>query len=211
MRAPTQEKCKYELITGQWKSTDEVISIYTDLLASNPGLMGYIDPLHHKDVEGWRKLQDALGNKCLLVADRTLAQGLPVASGTESTKEESNDRELASNGDEETAGLDFLSCVSLSLEKTLSATFSRSLALRGSANYTMLSVPPTLAVNPAPVDAAVAMQCTLLRLGAPCGLTSSCLLSRILQIRDELSSKGIYEPAKALVFSSTSLSQLDQQ
>ena len=43
-----QEKHKYELITGQWKSTDDLISMYTELLTSQPGLMGYIDPLHHE-------------------------------------------------------------------------------------------------------------------------------------------------------------------
>ncbi len=41
-----QEKGKYELITGQWKSSDDVINIYTDLLRSHPGLIGYVDPLH---------------------------------------------------------------------------------------------------------------------------------------------------------------------
>lgn len=43
-----QEKCKYELVTGQWKTSQEVISIYSDLLSSHPGVYGYIDPLHHK-------------------------------------------------------------------------------------------------------------------------------------------------------------------
>lgn len=41
-------KAKYELINGQWKSSDEVINIYSDLLQSYPGLVGYIDPLHHQ-------------------------------------------------------------------------------------------------------------------------------------------------------------------
>ena len=43
-----QEKCKYELVSGQWKSNLEVISLYSDLLTSHPGLMGFIDPLHPK-------------------------------------------------------------------------------------------------------------------------------------------------------------------
>ena len=72
---------------------------------------------------------------------------------------------------------------------------------------------PSLAYAPCThthISQAVAMQCSLLRLGAPCGVTSTCLLSRMLQIKEELSSKGTYEPPKALVFSSTSLSQVDQ-
>ena len=72
---------------------------------------------------------------------------------------------------------------------------------------------PSLAYAPCThthISQAVAMQCSLLRLGAPCGVTSTCLLSRMLQIKEELSSKGTYEPPKALVFSSTSLSKVDQ-
>jgi len=44
----SQEKGKYELITGQWKSVDDVINMYADLYRMYPGLLGYIDPLHHK-------------------------------------------------------------------------------------------------------------------------------------------------------------------
>ena len=45
----TQEKGKYELISGQWKTTDEVISMYFDLLThSNGTILGFIDPLHPK-------------------------------------------------------------------------------------------------------------------------------------------------------------------
>ena len=43
-----QEKRKYEVVAGQWKSSDDLISLYADLLASYPGLIGYVDPLHHQ-------------------------------------------------------------------------------------------------------------------------------------------------------------------
>jgi enolase len=211
-----QEKHKYELITGQWKSTDDLISMYTELLTSQPGLMGYIDPLHHEDVEGWRKLQEALGSKCLVVADKALASGLlpvPPSDHQGPSPEVEKQESMSGVGEgtpEVTEGLELLSCASFTLETTLSATFSRYRALSGIASYTMLNVPHTLTANPLLVDVAVAMQCSLLRLGAPCGVTSTCLLSRMLQIKEELSSKGTYEPPKALVFSSTSLSKVDQ-
>ncbi len=44
----SQEKGKYELVAGQWKSSDDVITIYANLLRSYPGLLGYVDPLHHR-------------------------------------------------------------------------------------------------------------------------------------------------------------------
>ena len=43
-----QEKRKYEVVAGQWKSSDDLISLYSDLLSSYPGLIGYVDPLHHQ-------------------------------------------------------------------------------------------------------------------------------------------------------------------
>ena len=42
----TQEKGKYELVAGQWKASDDIINMYSDLLHSYPGLLGFIDPLH---------------------------------------------------------------------------------------------------------------------------------------------------------------------
>ena len=44
----SQEKGKYELIAGQFKSSDDVINIYADLHRSYPGLLGFVDPLHHQ-------------------------------------------------------------------------------------------------------------------------------------------------------------------
>lgn len=44
---PNQQKQKYELVTGQWKSSEELISIYTALLDAQPGVVGFIEPLHH--------------------------------------------------------------------------------------------------------------------------------------------------------------------
>lgn len=41
-----QDKGKYELVAGQWKTADDIINVYSDLLQSYPGLLGFIDPLH---------------------------------------------------------------------------------------------------------------------------------------------------------------------
>ena len=50
---------------------------------------------------------------------------------------------------------------------------------------------------------AVAVQARFLRLGAPVGLTSSAVLSRLLYISEELVSMKLHEPAKAHLFTST--------
>ena len=47
------------------------------------------------------------------------------------------------------------------------------------------------------------MQCRFLRVGAPTGLTSSGLLSRLGRIREELVAKKLHDPAGAHVFTCT--------
>ena len=94
-----------------------------------------------QDVEGWKKLQETLGSKCLLVADKTLA-GLPISPRREIKGEESVAESAAekSPNDAESRedGLEFLSCASLTLEKTLSATFSKAMSVRGVCMYGQL-------------------------------------------------------------------------
>lgn len=90
-----------------------------------------------QDLEGWKQLQEALGNKCLLVADRTL-EGLSMSAKTgdgdaetEQGGGEGEGREEGERVEEEEGGLEYLSCVGLSMESTLSETCSRASCLRG--------------------------------------------------------------------------------
>lgn len=91
-----------------------------------------------QDLEGWKQLQDALGNKCLLVADRTL-DGLSISAKmgdydaeTEQGEGEGEGKEEGETMEEkEEGGLSYLSCVGLSLEGTLSETCSKASCLRG--------------------------------------------------------------------------------
>lgn len=44
-----KDKAKYEIMTGHWKTADELINMYSDLvLHANSGVLGLIDPLHPK-------------------------------------------------------------------------------------------------------------------------------------------------------------------
>ena len=89
-----------------------------------------------QDVEGWKKLHEVLGSKCLLVADRTF-DGLPISplrkrEDKETTEVDETDEGTQGREEAEAEeGLDFLSCVGLSLENTVSATCSRALSLAG--------------------------------------------------------------------------------
>lgn len=43
-----QDKQKYEVVIGQWKTSDELVGLYSSWLTGYPGLLGLIDPLHPK-------------------------------------------------------------------------------------------------------------------------------------------------------------------
>lgn len=81
-------------------------------------------------MEGWRKLQETLGNKCLLVADKTY-DGLPISPRREDemtglvTGSEAERQEEAGTKDK----LEFVSCAAFTLDKTLSATFSKAVSI----------------------------------------------------------------------------------
>ena len=92
--------------------------------------------MHPQDVEGWKKLHEVLGSKCLLVADRTF-DDLPITPLRKREDKETTEVDETDEGTqgreegEAEEGLDFLSCAGISLENTLSATCSRALSLAG--------------------------------------------------------------------------------
>lgn len=85
-------------------------------------------------MEGWRKLQETLGNKCLLVADKTF-DGLPISPRREDRNDEITslitdieaERVAEEAGTKD--GLEFVSCAAFTLDKTLSATFSKAVSV----------------------------------------------------------------------------------
>jgi len=43
-----KDKGKYEVTTNQWKTPDDLINIYSDLLQAHPTIAGLIDPFYSK-------------------------------------------------------------------------------------------------------------------------------------------------------------------
>ena len=43
-----KDKNKYEVSTNQWKTPDDLVNIYGDLLQAHPSIAGLIDPFHSK-------------------------------------------------------------------------------------------------------------------------------------------------------------------
>ncbi|NXA22730.1 ENO4 Enolase, partial [Ibidorhyncha struthersii] len=62
-------KGKYEILTGMFKSPDEMVDMYVELLNKFPFIIALIDPLRKEDRQQWNNICCALGSKCYLVAE----------------------------------------------------------------------------------------------------------------------------------------------
>ncbi|KFV66492.1 Enolase-like ENO4, partial [Dryobates pubescens] len=63
------DKGKYEILTGTFKSPDEMVDMYVELINKFPCIVALIDPLRKEDREQWSNLCCALGSKCYLIAE----------------------------------------------------------------------------------------------------------------------------------------------
>lgn len=206
-----EDKGKYEFMSGPSKTTDEVITMYSDLLLhANNGVLGLIDPLHPKDVAGWKKLINKLSSKCLIMADNALKKGLRLVV---SSKELSDDGAIKvegevkveaepPKGEESGGGIENICCAALTWENTLSSTMDKIDHLKDCSLYVMLTAPPNITMNTTMLaDLAVACRCKFMRLGAPVGMTT-VLLNRLLHINEELISRNILETDQDRLFAS---------
>ncbi|XP_071605612.1 enolase 4 isoform X3 [Heliangelus exortis] len=62
-------KGKYETLTGTFKSPDEMVDMYVDLIKKFPFIIALIDPLRKEDREQWNNICCALHSKCYLIAE----------------------------------------------------------------------------------------------------------------------------------------------
>ncbi|KAL8616578.1 hypothetical protein ACOMHN_036610 [Nucella lapillus] len=84
------EKGKYEVMTGQMKSGDDVVDFWVELLSRYPSILLLLDPLRKQEKEQWMRLCDRITERCFvggkriyprpgLLKDATLSD--PVMSG----------------------------------------------------------------------------------------------------------------------------------
>ncbi|XP_074015001.1 enolase 4 [Numenius arquata] len=62
-------KGKYEILTGTFKSPDEMVDMYVELINKFPFIIALIDPLRKEDRQQWNNVCCALGSKCYLIAE----------------------------------------------------------------------------------------------------------------------------------------------
>ncbi|KAM6203232.1 enolase 4 [Sarcoramphus papa] len=62
-------KGKYEILSGTFKSPDEMVDMYVELINKFPFIIALIDPLRKEDRQQWSNICRALGSKCYLIAE----------------------------------------------------------------------------------------------------------------------------------------------
>ncbi|XP_040217438.1 enolase 4 [Rana temporaria] len=62
-------KGKYEIINGTWKSPEDMVDVYADIISRHPDVMALVDPLRMEDVAQWEILGKTVGSRCYLIAD----------------------------------------------------------------------------------------------------------------------------------------------
>lgn len=60
------DKLRYEVAVGVFKSSDELIEQYIDLIKKNPRIVMIIDPFHQSDQLSWYKLHTRISDQCLI-------------------------------------------------------------------------------------------------------------------------------------------------
>ncbi|NWT56287.1 ENO4 Enolase, partial [Erythrocercus mccallii] len=68
------DKEKYEILTGTFKSPDEMVTMYVEMINKFPFIIALIDPLRKEDREQWSSICCALGSKCYLIAEDAATQ-----------------------------------------------------------------------------------------------------------------------------------------
>ncbi len=80
-------------------------------------------------MDGWKKLQERLGDNCLLIADQTLRKGLPISEQKPETILTDTPDDNVVLPDKPSVG--YLSCGALTLEATISQTLAKATHIKG--------------------------------------------------------------------------------
>ncbi|NWV19731.1 ENO4 Enolase, partial [Origma solitaria] len=68
------DRGKYEILTGMYKSPDEMVAMYVEMLDDFPFIIALVDPLRKEDRVQWSNICSALGSKCYLIAEDAATQ-----------------------------------------------------------------------------------------------------------------------------------------
>ncbi|NWJ11139.1 ENO4 Enolase, partial [Crypturellus undulatus] len=162
-------KGKYEVITGTFKSPDEMVDMYVELITNFPSIIALVDPLRKEDRQQWDNVCDALGSQChLLAEDAATGISRPV------TDQEMNLPKCSG------AVLKYLNQTKVSDLLELTGL------LHGQRHITTLGSPDGESSDDSLVDLAVGLGAKFIKLGGLCRGERVTKYNRLLAIEEEL-------------------------
>ncbi|NWW20684.1 ENO4 Enolase, partial [Falcunculus frontatus] len=167
------EKRKYEILTGTFKSPDEMVAMYVEMINNFPFIIALIDPLRKEDREQWSSLCCALGSKCYLIAE-------DAATHISKIKTDQNINIAMCSG----VVLKYIN------QTKISDLIELTGILDGQRHITILGSPDGESLDESLVDLAVGVGARFLKLGGLSRGERVAKYNRLLAIEEELAANG---------------------
>ncbi|XP_023785048.1 enolase 4 [Cyanistes caeruleus] len=173
------DKGKYEILTGTFKSPDEMAAMYVDIINNFPFIIALIDPLRKEDRDQWSSICCALGSKCYLIAEDAAMQ-------ISKLKNDQNINIAMCSG----VVLKYINQTKVSDLVELTGI------LDGQRHITILGSPDGESSDESLVDLAVGLGARFLKLGGLSRGERVAKYNRLLAIEEELAANGALREAK---------------
>ncbi|NWT07889.1 ENO4 Enolase, partial [Vireo altiloquus] len=167
------DKGKYEILTGTFKSPNEMVAMYTEMINDFPFIIALIDPLRKEDREQWSSICCALGSKCYLIAE-------DAATHISKLKTDQNINTAMCSG----VVLKYIN------QTKVSDLIELTGILDGQRHITILGSPDGESLDESLVDLAVGLGASFLKLGGLCRGERVAKYNRLLAIEEELAANG---------------------
>ncbi|XP_030807621.1 LOW QUALITY PROTEIN: enolase 4 [Camarhynchus parvulus] len=173
------DKGKYEILTGTFKSPDEMVAMYVEMIKNFPFIIALIDPLRKEDREQWSSICRALGSKCFLIAE-------DAATQISKLKTDQNINIAMCSG----VVLKYIN------QTTVSDLIELTGILDGQRHISILGSPDRESSDESLVDLAVGLGARFLKLGGLSRGERVAKYNRLLAIEEELAANGALRKAK---------------
>ncbi|NWW06125.1 ENO4 Enolase, partial [Oreocharis arfaki] len=167
------DKGKYEILTGTFKSPDEMVAMYVETINNFPFIIALIDPLRKEDRKQWSSICRALGSKCYLIAE-------DAATHISKLKTDQNINIAMCSG----VVLKYIN------QTKVSDLIELTGILDGQRHITILGSPDGESLDESLVDLAVGLGARFLKLGGLSRGERVAKYNRLLAIEEELAANG---------------------
>ncbi|NWV99079.1 ENO4 Enolase, partial [Machaerirhynchus nigripectus] len=173
------DKGKYEILTGTFRSPDEMVAMYMEMINNFPFIIALIDPLRKEDREQWSSICCALGSKCYLIAE-------DAATHISKLKADQNINIAMCSG----VVLKYIN------QTKVSDLIELTGILDGQRHITILGSPDGESLDESLVDLAVGLGARFLKLGGLSRGERVAKYNRLLAIEEQLAANGTLREAK---------------